>query len=736
MVGEQGTAKTTTALLFFESFDSSMLLKKINFSSATTPGMFQGTIEGELDKRGGKNFGPPSGKKMTVFLDDLSMPEVNTWGDQATLEIVRQLVESGGVCFLDKDKRGDVKVIEDLQYVAAMNPPGGGKNDIPNRLKRQFFMFNMILPSTESVDYIYGQMLRGRFPKGEHKGSFLEVVSRITAPTIRLWLWAKRVLLPTPAKFHYIFNLRELSRVFQGLLRTPKPNITSERVLVRLWRHECERVFSDKLTNKPDKSKFARELESIMEQAFAGSAGYGGGGGGGKSGKQQMASTGGGGGEDTTIFVDFLRDDEYDEDGVLVREAPKEYEVGGTLPSIRARVEMFAGLYNQENQAKAMNLVLFDDALLHLTRISRTIGTARGSMMLVGVGGSGKQSLTRLAAFIGRHHTFQITLTKAYNVASLMDDLRVLYKLAGQANKQVTFIFTDAEIKDENFLEFLNSILTTGEVANLIPKDELTIMASELRQDAVKANPAFVDSPDNLVKFFISRVRDNLHLALCMSPVDVKFPERARKFPGLVSGCTINWFLPWPEEALVSVSRGFLSQFPVECEPAAKEQLILHTGAVHAMATEVCAEYFTKMRRNVYQTPKSFLSFLDAYKTSYTSKLAEIKKKEYNVNLGLKKLVQGAEDVEKMKVHLADEEIKLKAAEEATNVMLSKLQVSSMDAKKESDSVQVIKDACAKDAAQVGSRVGPGALSQIPIHICSILNFCYAMPLADSPYVP
>ncbi|CAN0157685.1 unnamed protein product, partial [Laminaria digitata] len=119
----------------------------------------QATIEGELDKRGGKNFGPPSGCGMTVFLDDLSMPEVNEWDDQPTLEIVRQLVETGGFCFLDKDKRGDLKVIEDLQYVGAMNHPGAGKNDIPNRLKRHFFIFNMIVPPEESIHSIYGRMV-------------------------------------------------------------------------------------------------------------------------------------------------------------------------------------------------------------------------------------------------------------------------------------------------------------------------------------------------------------------------------------------------------------------------------------------------------------------------------------------------------------------------------------------------------------------------------------------------
>lgn len=126
-------------------------------------------------------------------------------------------------------------------------------------------------------------------------------------------------------------------------------------------------------------------------------------------------------------------------------------------------------------------------------------------------------------------------------------------------------------------------------------------MAAELRPFAFKENPHFLDTPENLVRYFIERVRANLHIILCMSPVSSKFPERSRKFPGLINGCSIDWFLPWPEEALVAVSQGFISQVTMCNSEEEKSQLIVHMGRVHRIVVEACEEYFVKMRRNVYQ---------------------------------------------------------------------------------------------------------------------------------------
>jgi len=111
------------------------------------------------------------------------------------------------------------------------------------------------------------------------------------------------------------------------------------------------------------------------------------------------------------LFADFQRDDEFDEYGDLVAEAPFVYEACPDLDTIRNRVIKKLDEYNGTpsiNKGKTMNLVIFDDALRHLLRIARVCNSPSGSIMLVGVGGSGKQSLTRLSAYITKQLCRQI----------------------------------------------------------------------------------------------------------------------------------------------------------------------------------------------------------------------------------------------------------------------------------------------------------------------------------------
>ena len=137
-------------------------------------------------------------------------------------------------------------------------------------------------------------------------------------------------------------------------------------------------------------------------------------------------------------------------------------------------------------------------------------------------------------------------------------DIKPLYRAAGVGGRHSVLIMTDKEIKDESFLEYLNIFLNTGELPNLFARDELDAIYAEVAEAWNKspyAKPGEDPTHDELWSYFIDRVRANLHIVLCFSPVGPKLNARTQKFPALINGCTVDWFLPWPQAALEEVAQ-------------------------------------------------------------------------------------------------------------------------------------------------------------------------------------
>lgn len=93
-------------------------------------------------------------------------------------------------------------------------------------------------------------------------------------------------MLPTPAKFHYVFNLRDLSRIWEGMLNATNEGVASSKTLLNLWKHECTRVIADRFTNHEDKVWFEKAIRLTLEEEVEDAI--------------QMV-------DDEPFFVDFLR---------------------------------------------------------------------------------------------------------------------------------------------------------------------------------------------------------------------------------------------------------------------------------------------------------------------------------------------------------------------------------------------------------------------------------------------
>ena len=158
-----------------------------------------------------------------------------------------------------------------------------------------------------------------------------------------------------------------------------------------------------------------------------------------------------------------------------------------------------------------MNLVFFKDAIMHLSRLCRILKQNRGNALLIGVGGSGRQSLTRLASCIRDFKTISIEITKNYKDPQWKEDLKTLLKTAGK-NEEVTFLFSDTQIVKESFLEDLNNVLNTGEVPNMWGPEDYEEILGEMRPIAQKEK--IIDSRENIMFVFIQINRNYINIVL------------------------------------------------------------------------------------------------------------------------------------------------------------------------------------------------------------------------------
>lgn len=359
VMGETGVGKSVIAKNFLMNAPENLLSAFINFSGKTSTANLVDAVEGNLDALRKNMLQPKAGKKMVFFIDDVNMPQLDRYGSQPPCELLRQIIDQGG--YYDVDKLF-FKNVRETKFVTACAPPSGGRNPVSPRLFRHFNMLWVPDLSNQSMKQIFSQILKGYLALGSDS-SLATLADMIIKAAVEIYQKVIAEFLPTPAKCHYTFNLRDLSKVVQGMLMCDTKVIDGKEYLVKLYMCETYRVFRDRLIDEKDREKFSIDSHEIIENYLTLD--------------WELPDF------VNTIFGDFDNGEKY-------------YMKLGGVDELRPKLTDLLSFYNMQNTP--MDLVFFEDCVQHLARIARILRQQRGNAMLVGVGGSGRRSMAMFGA--------------------------------------------------------------------------------------------------------------------------------------------------------------------------------------------------------------------------------------------------------------------------------------------------------------------------------------------------
>ncbi|RLN73379.1 hypothetical protein BBJ28_00011412 [Nothophytophthora sp. Chile5] len=679
----------------------------LNFSAQTSSAGAQLSIESKFTKKRRTLLGAPVNKQLViVFVDDVNLPSVEGHGAQPTIELLRQFLEFRG--FYDREKFF-WKEVADSVLVAVGGLPGGGRHTLCPRFVRQFAAV-FCLPSCDesAMRTIFHAILSSHIAGCKERGVFAknvkDAILQTADATCELYEAVVQGLLPTPSKCHYMFNLRDVTKLMQGIVlgtqgfgvvansstkgSTQSTSTLTVEMVVNLWAHEGIRVFRDRLTDNADRKWLSEQLvatanrvfgvswtlESVFEVERNG-------------GRRRTTISGGNGAVSKSPNGLLLFSPRRPEPTMpTATHGAIKYAQVGDLERYEAFLNLQMAEYNAQYSAAAsscrppLELVLFKDALVHTAAISRILIQPRGHALLLGMGGCGKRSLTRLAAFMTDYRCFEIELKKTYGLVDFREDLKVMMKLAALGESPssarrvggsalgatpTVFLLNDSQLVSDVFLEDVNTILNGADIPKLFTSEEMEKIISDVKsllgriasssEQLETTSEASEFSRRDCEDYFHLQVQNCLHIVLCMNPVGELFRARLRQFPSLITCTTIDCFDEWPRTALQHVAEHFLAQ--EEEEEAANAANSTGNSVrrpnnptiLRSALAGLCAEvhqsiglqlplFFAECRRQVSITSQQYLDLIALFRRIHREKKAKWETKSQRLKTGVVKL--------------------------------------------------------------------------------------------------
>ncbi|XP_044006814.1 dynein heavy chain, cytoplasmic isoform X3 [Aphidius gifuensis] len=660
LCGPPGSGKTMTLFSALRALPD-MEVVGLNFSSATTPELLLKTFDHYCEYRKTPNgvvLSPVQlGKWLVLFCDEINLPDMDNYGTQRVISFLRQLVEHRG--FYRTSDQAWVS-LERIQFVGACNPPTDpGRKPLSHRFLRHVPVIYVDYPGETSLKQIYGTFTRAMLRLTPSLRGYAEP---LTNAMVEFYL-SSQERFTQDMQPHYVYSPREMTRWVRGICEAIRPlDSLSVEGLVRLWAHEALRLFQDRLVEDSERAWTNKNIDIVAMKHFMGVD------------------------ADKALARPILYSNWLSKDYVPVnRQELRDY--------VRARLKVF---YEEELDVP---LVLFDEVLEHVLRIDRIFRQPQGHLLLIGVSGAGKTTLSRFVAWMNGLSIFQIKVHNKYTGEDFDEDLRQVLRRSGCKDEKIAFILDESNVLDSGFLERMNTLLANGEVPGLFEGDEYTTLMTQCKEGAQREG-LMLDSNEELYKWFTGQVMKNLHVVFTMNPSTDGLKDRAATSPALFNRCVLNWFGDWSDNALFQVGKEFTNRvdlekptwkspdfFPSVCslipaQPTHRDAVINACVYVHQTLHKANARLVKRSSRTMSITPRHYLDFINHFVKLYQEKRSDLEEQQLHLNVGLGKIAETVEQVEEMQKSLAVKSQELQAKNDAANAKLRQMVKDQQEAEK------------------------------------------------------
>ncbi|KAK8378939.1 hypothetical protein O3P69_009581 [Scylla paramamosain] len=622
VVGEGESGRKVTTQHYLRSLPTTSVdTMTFPVTPAATALPLKSLVLKRLEQRANGTWGARGGRRLVVLVEDLHLAAEDQHHARPLHEAVREALQQ--TTWVEEEGTGR-RVLEGLTWIGGVSLKLGSQLE-PRCQASHVVVAAHPLPHA-TLNRIFTTQLNIFLRSGGFVPDMFTVVAGIVEGTLAVLRHTQSTTATTTtATSHQIFNLATAARAIHSVSFLRKEAMDTKRHFVRLWVHEIYREFCDQLTEGSEvqpiftilvttiRSNFRDKIHVIFDKLCN---------------------------EDGSVTESCLERACWGVTGAGVDTpvAERRYEEVTDLGQLQHTITAYIQDYNSCHLTP-LNLVTFKHMVAQVSRISRVLSRAGGHLLLVGAGGSGRRSLTRLAAHICGHTLLLPRITPDDDYREVKEAVKEAVMRAGVDECATVVVVGDAALHHPAVLHLINTLILTGNAPNILsPEDRCYLkerLCLYLEGREVTDSEVWEEQE--------RRVKDLVHIVVTCLPSPC-LHHILTHYPAFTTRVTINFFKRWPEEALVRVGEHYLVE--VSLRRSMRDTVISAATLLHQLAREESEQVQEKGGWCPPVTPSSYLHLLQEFRGLFTSRQATTSAYRKKYLSGLDKLAFAASQIE------------------------------------------------------------------------------------------